>query len=118
MAVSSDPNGAIFLDVGNLDQVRDLNLVCHVIRVGKSFAAGGNNNNINNVNNANNNNPVDFVNTSYNTLTSTMKKSFNFRRPFACSVMSIGKIITKGYVYISYRKYQLSALGWPTESES
>jgi hypothetical protein len=73
MAVSSDPSGAIFMDAGNLDQIRDLHLVCHVIRLGKMVS---------------NNND------GFNTLTT--KKPMNFRRPFACGVMNISKIITKG----------------------
>ena len=84
IAVSAEPNGAVFIDAGTLDQCRDLQLVCHVIRVGKAFANNNNNNSSNS----------DFVGSSYNTL--TLKKPLNFRRPFACAVMSIGKIITKG----------------------
>ena len=72
-AVIDDKNGAIFLDVGNLDQIRDLHLVCHVIKNNKM----GINNNEN-----------------FNTLTSS-KKSTCFRRPYACAVMNISKIITK-----------------------
>ncbi len=70
-------NGALFTDAGNLDQIRDLHLVCHAI---KNSKMGINNNN---------------ENSSFNTLTST-KKSTCFRRPYACAVMSISKIITKG----------------------
>ena len=68
--------GAIFKDVGNLDQIRDLYLVCHVIRTNK---LGLNNSN----------------DSSFNTLTSS-RKAICFRKPYACSVMNVSKIITKG----------------------
>ena len=71
--------GATFVDAGNLDQIRDLHLICHVIK-----------NNKMGINNTNEN-----AATTFNTLTSS-KKSTCFRRPYACADMNISKIITKG----------------------
>ena len=68
------------MDAGNLDQIRDLHLICHVIK-----------NNKMGINNTNDNTTA----TTFNTLTSS-KKSTCFRRPYACADMNISKIITKG----------------------
>ena len=64
------------MDAGILDQIRDLYLICHVIK--KNTKTSGLSNN-----------------EAFNTLTSS-KKSLCFRRPFACGAMNISKIITKG----------------------
>ena len=71
--LQNDPKGAIFMDVGTLDQIRDVHLICHVIK----------------------RNTKTPNNEAFNTLTSS-KKSLCFRRPYACAAMSISKIITKG----------------------
>ena len=38
---NNNTNGAIFMDVGTLDQCRELHLVCHVIRIGKMTSNQG-----------------------------------------------------------------------------
>lgn len=78
VVMSSDDSGAggaIFKDAGNLDQIRDMHLVCHVIKSNRMGISG--------------------TNDAFNTLTSSTRKSTCFRRPFACGVVNISKIITK-----------------------
>ena len=76
------------MDAGNLDQIRDLHLICHVIK-----------NNKMGINNTNDNTTA----TTFNTLTSS-KKSTCFRRPYACADMNISKIITKGKKIIFFHE--------------
>ena len=78
---------AIFMDVGTLDQCRELHLVCHVLKIGKMTA---------NQNSALSTNPITAISGGGDSKKSiSSSNNVTCRRPCAVSVININKLVTR-----------------------
>ena len=76
------PPDMVFVDVGTLDQCRELHLVCHVFRIGKMIPGT-----------MGSSNGTGFI--TYDGRRSSSHLGTTFKRPFAVGVMNINKLVAR-----------------------
>ena len=89
---NNNTNGAIFMDVGTLDQCRELHLVCHVIRIGKMTSNQGS---------SLSTNPITVISGSggmdgkKSTSSFFQNNNVTCRRPCSVASVNINKLVTR-----------------------
>ena len=79
-------SSAIFLDVGTLDQCKELHLVCHVLRIGKMLT---------NQNSPIPSNPISVISGVESKKSTSPQKKASCRRPFSVAAVNINKLVTR-----------------------